>query len=99
MDTRPPREIGIRDLSLHTSEYLAWVSKGHELVVTNRGRPAARLVPITDPGEDRIDALIRSGALIAPKEPGDPLDVLTVVSSESAPTSEQVLDDIREDRL
>lgn len=36
---------GIRDLKAHLSEYLERVRGGEEIVVTDRGRPVARIVP------------------------------------------------------
>jgi prevent-host-death family protein len=94
-----PSEIGIRDLRQNASKYIAWVEEGHELIVTNHGRPAARLTPIGDAAEDRIEALIRSGALIGPEDPGDPLDIPIFVPSDTAPSSQQILDELREERL
>lgn len=37
--------VGIRDLRLHFSQYLARVRRGETIVVTDRGRPIARLGP------------------------------------------------------
>ncbi|MFZ4519381.1 MAG: type II toxin-antitoxin system Phd/YefM family antitoxin [Microthrixaceae bacterium] len=37
--------VGVRDLKAHLSEYLGRVRDGETLVVTDRGRPVARLVP------------------------------------------------------
>ena len=39
--------IGVRELRQHASRYLARVVRGETLEVTDRGRPVARLVPIT----------------------------------------------------
>lgn len=41
-------EAGIRDLRDHLSRYLERVEAGEELTVTDRGRPVARLVPVTE---------------------------------------------------
>ena len=47
--------IGVRELRQHASQYLERVARGESLEVTDRGRPVARLVPITaDPWADRI---------------------------------------------
>jgi prevent-host-death family protein len=99
MGLQQPHEVGIRELRQHASRYVAWVRDGHELIVTSHGKPAARLVPIADTAEDSVEAMIRSGELIGPEELGDPLDVPIVVPSSTAPTSQQILDEIREDRL
>lgn len=99
MGTQQPREVGVRELRQHAGSYLAWVGEGHEIIVTNHGRPAARLVPIDDSGEDRVESMIRSGELIGPEDAGDPLEVPIVVPSGTAPSSRQILDELREDRL
>jgi prevent-host-death family protein len=47
--------IGVRELRQHASRYLARVAHGESLEVTDRGRPVARLVPVTaDPWADMI---------------------------------------------
>lgn len=52
-------EVGIRELRSHLSRYLERVEQGEEVVVTDRGRAIARLVPMS--GERAIDRLIREG--------------------------------------
>lgn len=52
-------EVGIRELRDHLSKYLEQVQGGSELVVTDRGRAIARLLPMS--GERTIDRLIREG--------------------------------------
>lgn len=67
--TTPGRvEVGVRELKSHLSSYLARVQAGEDVVVTERGRPIARLTTI-DPGTDRLAALIKSGAVRASTEP------------------------------
>jgi prevent-host-death family protein len=49
--------IGVRELRQHASRYLRRVAAGESIEVTDRGRPVARLVPISgDPWQDLIDA-------------------------------------------
>jgi len=50
--------IGVRELRQHASRYLYRVANGESLEVTDRGRPVARLVPITS---DAWADLIASG--------------------------------------
>jgi prevent-host-death family protein len=51
------RSIGVRELRQHASRYLAEVAAGEPIEITDRGRPVARLVPITgDPWNDLISA-------------------------------------------
>lgn len=53
-------EIGIRELRQNASKYLRRVAGGETLVITDRGRPVARLVPIEERG---YDALVRQGLI------------------------------------
>lgn len=47
--------IGVRELRQHASRYLARVARGETMEVTDRGRPVARLVPVTnDSWADKI---------------------------------------------
>ena len=51
------KAIGVRELRQHASKYLEEVAAGDSIEITDRGRPVARLVPITsDPWEDLIKA-------------------------------------------
>lgn len=56
-------EVGVRELRDHLSRYLEQVQAGAEVVITDRGRAIARVLPI---GQERtIDRLIREG-LVTP---------------------------------
>jgi prevent-host-death family protein len=52
-------EVGVRELRAHLSRYLKRVAAGEEIVVTERGRPVARLSPAN--GRSRLDELIAAG--------------------------------------
>lgn len=54
---------GIRELRDHLSRYLERVQGGEELTVTDRGRPVARLVPLSQPVI--LDQLIAEGVVEA----------------------------------
>jgi len=68
--------IGVRELRQHASRYLERVAHGESLEVTDRGRPVARLVPVTS---DTWADMIASGKVmpaeddtdIADERPGD----------------------------
>jgi len=64
--------VGIRDLKAHLSRYLRSVSGGEEIVVTDRGRPIARIVSEPrgkqTPG-DRLKRLEEDGLLVPPERP------------------------------
>lgn len=57
------RRASIASLKARLSEYLDAVKAGEEVVVTDRGRPIARLGPMEVPAshESRLGALIRAG--------------------------------------
>ena len=65
-------EVGIRELRNHLSRYLDEVRNGEEIVVTDRGRAVARLVPLS--GERKIDRLIAEGR-VTPAENRGPRTV------------------------
>ena len=52
----------IAKLKASLSELLAGVRAGEELVVTDRGRPIARIVPY-EPSGSELDDLVRAGAV------------------------------------
>jgi len=52
-------DVGIRELRGSLSEYLARVRDGDELVVTERGKAVARIVPIT--GGRALDRAVADG--------------------------------------
>lgn len=60
------KQVGVRELRQHASRYLARVAHGESLEVTDRGRPVARLVPITS---DRWSDMI-AGGRVTPAEEG-----------------------------
>lgn len=59
--------IGVRELRQHASRYLAQVRHGETIEITDRGRPVARLVPVS---EDRWSALVAAGTVRPPTDPG-----------------------------
>ncbi len=63
-------EVGIRKLRNHLSRYLDRVRDGDEVVVTNRGRAIARVVPVD--GERVLDRLIAEGVVTPARQPKRP---------------------------
>ncbi len=63
------RTAGIAQLKAKLSEHIAYVKRGEEVVITERGKPVARIVPIppaeTDEGA-RIQRLVARGLLKLP---------------------------------
>jgi prevent-host-death family protein len=58
-------EVGVRELKSRLSEYLSRVTEGEPVVVTDRGRPVARLVPYT--ADSAIDRGVDEGWIEAPR--------------------------------
>lgn len=59
-------EVGVRDLKNNLSRFLDRVKRGEEIIVTEHGRPVARLSAIDEPA-DRLASLVALGAVRAPK--------------------------------
>ena len=63
--------IGIRELRDGLSRHLAAVQEGDEIVVTDHGKPIARILPYGE--ESPLDRLIRLGVARPPRAPRAPL--------------------------
>ena len=64
--------IGVRELRQNASLYLSRVAAGELIEITERGRPVARLVPITDdPWQDLINAgeVVPGNRQVNPRRP------------------------------
>jgi prevent-host-death family protein len=49
------RTATVRDLRNHYSSLLSWVSAGEEIVITQRGKPVARLIPENPPEPKKVN--------------------------------------------
>jgi prevent-host-death family protein len=78
-------EVGVRELRQHLSSYLARVRAGHRLIVTERNRPVAELVPLgrEHPGLKR---LVAEGRVVPPART-EPLDFSPVPLRGDRPAS------------
>ena len=73
---------GIRDLKNNLSRYVRRVEAGERVVVTDRGRVVAELVPPSSGsggGRSRLEALLAAGLVRPAVEQGDPLADLPVL--------------------
>jgi prevent-host-death family protein len=61
-------DVGIRELKARLSEFLAHVAEGEEVVVTDRSRPIARIVPYS--AGSAIERGIEEGWIEAPRRIG-----------------------------
>jgi prevent-host-death family protein len=59
------KTVGIAELKAHLSRYLSQAKSGEEVVITERGLPVAKIVPLTrrEQGESRRERLARAGLL------------------------------------
>ncbi|HZI98979.1 MAG TPA: type II toxin-antitoxin system prevent-host-death family antitoxin [Actinomycetales bacterium] len=88
--------IGVRELRQHASRYLARVKGGETVEVTERGRLVALLVP-PGPATGARERLIADGRLIPAAEP---FRLPSPVSPPpGAPSTGEILDDLREERM
>lgn len=91
-------EVGIRELRLNLSRYVARVRDGVEVIVTDRGHPVARLGPI-DRGDEEVesvyDRLVREGLIIPGRRRKGPLPPLIDSSGVHGSVSDLLLEDRR----
>ncbi len=59
------KTVGVAKLKAHLSELLAHVKTGQDVVITERGQPIARIVPLrsTEAHDSRRERLARAGRL------------------------------------
>lgn len=84
-------EVGIRELRADLSRFVKRVRAGEEIVVTDRGKAVARLVPVD--GERTIDRLVREGLVTPAPRPWR--GKLPKPIEGAGPLSDIVLDDRR----
>lgn len=82
-------EVGVRELRDHLSSWLDRVRAGEEIVITERGRPVARLSGIT--GRGRLDALIALGVVTPAPMPRTSLEEIRRVRLGPGPPIEDIV--------
>jgi prevent-host-death family protein len=92
-------EVGIRELRLNLSRYVARVREGGvEVIVTDRGEPVARLSPI-DGADEEVESvyerLVREGLIIPGRRRKAPLPPLIDSSGVHGSVSDLLLEDRR----
>jgi len=65
------QQVSVAQLKAHLSKYLEVVRSGQEVVITDRGRPVARLSPLRSAGQQdaHLEDLIRTGVARPPQGP------------------------------
>lgn len=62
--------VGVRELRQHLSAALDRVKAGERLIVTERNRPVAQLVPL-DPEQSRLARLVAEGRVVPALDDGE----------------------------
>jgi len=91
-------QVGVRELRQNLSRYLVRVKAGDSFAVTERGREIARLTP-SGPADSPIARLVAERGATMPQG-----DLVSRASSSDlspavGPPSQEVLDEMREERL
>ncbi len=91
------RRVSVGRLKARLSEYLRQVVAGEPVVVTNRGQPVARLVPLVGPGalEGRAAELVRNGLA---RRPSGQLDLTLLTSDRPKDPTGRSLETVLEER-
>jgi prevent-host-death family protein len=63
-----PDKVGVRELRQNLSVYLRRIRAGEELVVTERGVPVGKLVPL-EPAKGELQRMIDAGLVRVPRNP------------------------------
>jgi prevent-host-death family protein len=56
--------VGIRELKSRLSEYLRRVRAGETVIITDRGEPVGRIVPVAQSLQDRLEAMAQGGLIL-----------------------------------
>lgn len=94
-------EMGIRDLTRHTSRAVHEAAAGETILITEHDRPIAMLVPLPRTGDPAVDELIRQGKLTPASNPGGvaALLAITPVPADDDSDTAEIISDQRSDRL
>lgn len=90
--------VGVRELRQNLSKYLKQVKGGESFAVTERGCEVARLTP-SGPGDSPIARLVAERGATMPR--GNLLERVdnSTLPPAGGPPVEQILDEMREERL
>jgi len=87
-------EVGVRELRDHLSKWLDAVKNGGDVIITERGKPVARIIPIT--WSDKMARLVAEGVITPAEAPrSDPSTWKKVTFESGASLSDIVIEDRR----
>ena len=90
-------KVGVRELRENLKAWLDRVKSGDELVVTERGRPVARITAVER--RSRLEELIAEGRVTPPRAPKTPVDRSRLVRMPPGTTlSDVVIEERRRSR-
>jgi len=55
--------VGIRELKARLSNYIQQVKAGATLIITERGKPVGRIMPLSPSVETRVQELVQAGLI------------------------------------
>lgn len=87
-------QASIREMKNRLSQYIKRVRAGREVVITDRGKPVARLVPIGPEAADEADIVARTLALpwVRPGKGGKPKGLRTGIKLRGkGPTAAEIV--------
>jgi prevent-host-death family protein len=56
-------QVGVRELKSRLSHYLRQVKAGQSVLITQRGQPVGRIVPVVQTLEERLEAMTQAGLI------------------------------------
>lgn len=78
----PESSVGIRELKANLSKYLRRVKSGRTVLITDRGKPVGRIVPVEQPLEERLQSMMEAGLLVWSGNNLEPMEPLGRVRGE-----------------
>lgn len=94
------KQVGIRELKAHLSRYVKEVKQGEEILVSERGKVVARLVPSdpvseADRTQQHLLKLAAEGAILLPRTRRPTTVPASRIKVEGTPFSDAVIEDRR----
>lgn len=94
------KKIGIRELKIHLSQYLKEVKKGEDVLITERGKIIAQIIPvkIRDSEKDMRSLLIqmaKNGHILLPNQWDKPSGRPKRKKVDGTPFSDAIIEDRR----
>lgn len=89
--------VGVREMRQNLSRFLERVEDGESFEITARGRPVARLVPSSAQSQELARLVGRYG-VVPPERPRSSWPA-PLKAAPGTPSTAEILDDLREERL